>query len=146
MAADPIEFQPLSALRIDVESERDRKVIVRCQGQLVRETASELNRAVKPLLGKSSHVVLDLRGVRKIDSSGLGAVIALEGTASEMGLCRIELCGASSPVQELLRRTNTLSAFNWVEEEAANTVLESRRETIGDELRRNPDSKFREVD
>jgi hypothetical protein len=82
-----------------------------------------------------------------MDSSGLGAVIALKASAVQQGLSSVELCGAGVTVMDLLQATNTLSAFDWTGEEFAHhSVLELRVKRSGEELRRNPDSKFSDVD
>jgi anti-anti-sigma regulatory factor len=50
----------------------------------------------EPILERSDHIALDLRDVHDIDSSGLGAVIALREAVARAGQCSIELRGASS--------------------------------------------------
>jgi hypothetical protein len=48
---------------------------------------------------------------------------------------------------DLLRATNTLSAFEWTGEELMHEpIVENRRKIKGEELRRNPDSRLSEVD
>lgn len=143
MAADPIEFSPMSSLRINVDDSGGDRVVIQCHGRLISETSGDLNRVAKPILGRGKHIALDLRDVSDMDSCGLGAVIALEASALRQGLCSVELCGAGVPVMDLLRTTNTLSAFDWTGEEIAHhSVLELRVKRRGEELRRNPDSKF----
>lgn len=51
--------------------------IVRCSGRITSETTQSLKATVKPLISESKRVVLDLTDVSYVDSSGLGAIVAL---------------------------------------------------------------------
>src|SRR6267142_455694 len=55
-------------------------------------------------------IVLDLKEVPMMDSSGLGAVVTLHVSARTRG-CRLEVVNASKQILELFSMTNVLSLF-----------------------------------
>jgi anti-anti-sigma factor len=147
MATNPLQFPLSSSLRVEIEDLEENPIIVKCHGKLIRETSGELSQVVKPLLGRGKNIALDLEDVSQIDSGGFGALLALKASVVRFGLCSIELCRAGACVREMLRATHTLSAFDWAgRENPEESVLERRCELELDELRRNPDAKFAEVD
>ncbi|MCW1956330.1 STAS domain-containing protein [uncultured Lentibacter sp.] len=65
--------------------------------------------ALRALTGAASHVVLDLRDVQFVDSSGLGAIVAvmkLMGSAR-----RLDLAGLTPTVDKVFRLTRMDSIF-----------------------------------
>ena len=69
---------------IDID-EREDRVIVTPRGELDMATAPELEQAVMPRLQEEGWVVLDLRSLDFIDSSGLRVVVGAHRSAEEHG-------------------------------------------------------------
>lgn len=69
---------------IDID-ERDDRVVVTPRGELDMATAPELEQVVMPRLDTSGWVVLDLRALDFIDSSGLRVVVGAHRSAEERG-------------------------------------------------------------
>jgi len=86
-------------------------MVVHCEGRIVyRDEAAALTRVVTEALKNTREVVLDLEGVQRIDSAGLGelARIATAGGTKEG---RLKLAGVNPRVMQLLRLTNLSSVF-----------------------------------
>jgi anti-sigma B factor antagonist len=62
------------ALTLNVSSANRRATVV-CHGKLTTDTVASFREAVKPLLERSSSVVIDLADLSYMDSSGLGTVM-----------------------------------------------------------------------
>lgn len=79
--------------------------------------AGEFRRAALALIGDTSRVVLDMHGVRFVDSSGLGALISClrHVRASKGGL---KLCSMTGRVRELFELLCMHQVFNIVEPRA----------------------------
>jgi anti-sigma B factor antagonist len=65
---------------------------------------------VKDLLDRSPRIVLDLGNVTRIDSSGLGTLVALYVSARKVG-SNIKLANLSSHILEALRITRLVTVF-----------------------------------
>ena len=63
----------------------DGHIVVTPSGELDMATAPELEQAVMPRLREGGHVVLDLRSLDFIDSSGLRVVVGAHRAAEETG-------------------------------------------------------------
>jgi anti-anti-sigma factor len=70
------------AIEID---ERDDRVVVVPRGELDMASAPELEQAIMPRLQQGTWVVLDLRSLDFIDSSGLRVVVGAHRSAEESG-------------------------------------------------------------
>ena len=68
------------AINVD---ERDDRVVVTPRGELDMATAPELEQAVMPRLDEGRWIVLDLRSLDFIDSSGLRVVVGAHRSAEE---------------------------------------------------------------
>ena len=62
------------------------------------------------LLARKKRIVLDLSELGRMDSSGLGAIVAIYVSAKAAG-CELELINLNKQIRELLRLTNLLSVF-----------------------------------
>ncbi len=82
MATSPV---PNSQLDLTTSCTPD-ETSVHCTGKINFETTEFLKVTVKPLFSQSKAVVLDLRNVNYMDSSGLGAMIALYISAKTMNV------------------------------------------------------------
>lgn len=76
-----------AAFGVDVH-EDDGRVVVALHGELDLATADEFERALMPPLNDGRDVVLDLRGLGFIDSSGVRVVVKAHTSATENG-CRL---------------------------------------------------------
>ncbi len=96
-----------SKLKLSLEARnRGDVVIVHCQGRIVyRDEAAALSRLVGEILEHGGRVVLDLSGVKSIDSAGMGELAYLQNLARSQ---RADLKYASPTpfVRELLDLTN----------------------------------------
>jgi len=84
--------------------------VVECFGKLTSENVPLLKETMREAWGKKGRVVLDLKEVPMMDSSGLGAVVTLHVSARTRG-CRLEVVNASKQIMELFSMTNVLSLF-----------------------------------
>ena len=86
-------------------------MVVHCEGRIVyRDEASALTRVVTQALKNTREVVLDLEGVQRIDSAGLGELARIRNAAQVSG-GKLRLAGVNPRVLQLLRLTNLSSAF-----------------------------------
>ena len=107
MPADP----PATRQRLDLETKASAEVtVVKCRGRLVAEFSPRFKQEVKALLPTTKRLVLDLGELSYMDSSGLGAVIAIYVSAKTAG-CHLQMVNLSKQVRELLGLTHLLSAF-----------------------------------
>src|SRR5918997_5609910 len=65
--------------------EREDRVVLTPRGELDMASAPELEQAVMPRLGEGAWIVLDLRSLDFIDSSGLRVVVGAHRAAEEQG-------------------------------------------------------------
>jgi anti-sigma B factor antagonist len=75
------------------------------------EDSTSLRVHVKELLGKSRQIVLDLENVTRIDSSGLGTLVALHVSARKVG-GNIKLANLGNHIKEALRITRLVTVFD----------------------------------
>jgi len=90
--------------------------------------ASELRKEVRRLIQDGRiNIILNLAGVRYVDSSGLGAMVAALTTAIREG-GKVALLNVSRNVLELLEITKLTSVFEIYGDEryAAKTIAEGR--------------------
>lgn len=93
--------------------EEPQALIVECHGPLTYSNTPTLAGEVKGRIPGHKRVVLDLKNVTQMDSSGLGSVMALYVSARARG-CRLELVNASDQIRALFSVTNLLSLFEAV--------------------------------
>ena len=90
--------------------EEPEVLIVECHGRLTYGNSQTLKSEVKVRIPGHKRLVLDLKGVPQIDSSGLGTVMALYVSARARG-CKLELVNASDQIRAVFSVTNLLSLF-----------------------------------
>jgi len=83
---------------------------VECFGRLTSENVPLLKDTMREAWARKGRIVLDLKEVPMMDSSGLGAVVALHVSARTRG-CRLEVVNASNQILEMFSMTNVLSLF-----------------------------------
>ena len=106
------------ALKI-ADREMDDVAVVALDGRIVLgEETVALREKVKSLLSKGKKkIVLDLKDVSMIDSSGLGALVAAHSSAKSAGAA-LRLCNLGSRTNELLQMTRLLTVFEVSDSEA----------------------------
>jgi anti-anti-sigma factor len=77
-------METVEPFAIDVD-ERDDRIVVIPRGELDMASAPELEHAVMPRIEAGEWVVLDLRSLDFIDSSGLRVVVGAHRSADERG-------------------------------------------------------------
>jgi anti-anti-sigma factor len=85
-------------------------LVVECFGRLTSENVPMLKEEMREACGRKGRILLDLKEVPMMDSSGLGALVALHVSARTRG-CRLEVVNASKQILELFSMTNVLSLF-----------------------------------
>jgi anti-sigma B factor antagonist len=96
---------PLSIDRID---QPGGLVLLRLSGELEVHTAPVLRARLHDLMAEKVPLVLELRELVFLDSSGLAALLELRSRARHAGW-HVEVRGARGRVRELLERTGTLA-------------------------------------
>ena len=90
--------------------ERDGVLVAECHGKLTFENTQELKEAVRERIPGHKRIVIDLKGVPMMDSSGLGTIMQLYVSGRTRG-CQVELVNASEQIRNLFSMTNLLSLF-----------------------------------
>jgi anti-anti-sigma factor len=108
------ETQMQDRLRIQVERMAD-VAVVHCQGELVSSVTDVLYRAVKELIPEVKRIVLDLRELSYLDSSGIGMIVRLFVSA-KAAKCSLELANISGRVRQILGITDLLSVLQVIGE------------------------------
>ncbi len=102
-------FAPMK-LKISTR-EIDGVRIVDCYGRIIfGEEASELRQTVKDFLMEARPVVLNLKHVTVLDSSGAGTLVSLNVSA-QTNHKQLKLANLSSRVRDVLAITRLLSVF-----------------------------------
>ncbi len=94
-------------LRFETHREGDATVI-QCFGRLTLEQADTLKAFGKNLIPQSTRIVLDLKEITRMDSTGLGAVVGLYVSARKAD-CGFLVINCNNSIRELLRVTHLLS-------------------------------------
>jgi anti-sigma B factor antagonist len=84
--------------------------VVQCSGRLTAEHSKALKSHVQQLLPGSKRIILDLKEVTRMDSSGLGAVIAVYVSAKKCK-CELMVVNYNKSIRDLLGMANLLSIF-----------------------------------
>ncbi len=98
-----------NALTLETFTDNEGRV-VRCAGRLTAEHSEALKKYVRPLLPQTKRIVLDLDGVIRMDSVGLGALVGLYVSAKKEK-CELLLANYNKSIKDLLGITNLLSVF-----------------------------------
>jgi len=84
--------------------------VIQCAGRLTAEHSEALKTHVKSLIPQAKRIVLDLKDVTRMDSSGLGAVVGIY-TSARKAKCDFLLINYNKSVKDLLGITNLLAVF-----------------------------------
>ena len=96
----------------DKDEHGNQVTTIKCHGDLVSATASELKELVRPLIPLGGRIVIDVSDVRHLDSAGLGALVGLKVSAIKQGLCILEFANIPPRMLELLRITRLTELFS----------------------------------
>lgn len=113
--------------------EVDGVTVLTLDGRIVLgEETSKLRETVKNLVsdGKKK-LVLDMKNVTMIDSSGLGALVAAYSSAKSAG-ASLRLCNLGAHFNQLLQITKLLTVFDVskTEEDAVRSFLKSQGSVV----------------
>jgi anti-sigma B factor antagonist len=115
------------ALKI-TSREVDGVIVLALDGRIVLgDETIALRDAVKGQLGQGNKkIVLDLKNVTMIDSSGLGAMVTAHSSAKSAG-ATLRLCNLGARTNELLQMTRLVTVFEISnsETDAINAMLKS---------------------
>jgi anti-anti-sigma factor len=90
--------------------EREGVLVAECHGKLTFENTRVLKDEVRGRIPGHKRIVIDLKEVPQVDSSGLGTVVGLYVSARTRG-CQVEIVNASQQIRDLFSMTNLLSLF-----------------------------------
>jgi anti-sigma B factor antagonist len=99
---------PNNYFSIDRVDQPSGPVLLRLRGELDVHGAPTLRARLVDLMPVRAPLVLDLRGLAFMDSSGLAALLELRSRARALGW-EVQIRGARGRVRELLERTGTLA-------------------------------------
>lgn len=85
--------------------------IIHCHGKLITENTDQIRSVVSPLIAKGGRIVLDFSDLDFLDSSGLGAIVALKVSSIHHANSKLELVNLKPRIQKLLSLTNLLQVF-----------------------------------
>lgn len=111
---------------MNIETERiGANLIVKLEGELDLETSPLFRQVVDDQLNHYDsirHLILDLKQVRFIDSSGLGVILGRFRRLSQSG-GRLSAINVSDPLRRLLQLSGLLKIMN---------IYEDRRHALGE--------------
>lgn len=90
--------------------DREDILVAECHGQLTFENTQILKESVRERIPGHKRILIDLKEVPRVDSSGLGAVVGLYVSARTRG-SQLEVVNASQQIRDLFSMTNLLSLF-----------------------------------
>ncbi len=105
------ERGPGMSLEIETRLEGDVSVIA-CAGPIqIGETANRFRDVLRETLrGGAKKILLDLHGVKYVDSTGIGELVGLFTNASEIG-AGVRLCNVPQKVRDVLEVTRLITVF-----------------------------------
>lgn len=105
-----------SKSRLTICVERSPGVaVVQCKGELVAGVTDFLYRNVKELIPQVERIVLDLKDLTYLDSSGIGVIVRLYVSAKSEK-CTLQLANIGGRVRKLLGITDLLSVLQVIGE------------------------------
>jgi anti-anti-sigma factor len=100
-------------LTIDVEEAAGARVLV-LRGELDLASSPDLSAKGEEVLADGLPLVLDLRNLTFIDSTGLGAIAGVDRTAQKAGT-KVSLIPGPATVQRVFEVSGTADAFAWID-------------------------------
>ena len=109
--------------------------VISCSGRIVLgDESAKLRQVVKEELGTRNQIVLDLGGVGRVDSSGLGTLVGLLASARAVG-GGIKLANLNPHLYDVLgvaRLLTVFDLFNTAEDAAATFNTLAGQVTLGE--------------
>jgi anti-sigma B factor antagonist len=102
-------------LELEIVDSRGVKVVY-CRGRLVFGNEAYFQSKVMVLLPEFASIVLELKDLKYLDSTGLGAVMTLRNKAREAG-GDVKLASVSPYVHKILETTKVLNVFQIFDDE-----------------------------
>lgn len=90
--------------------EKEDALIAECHGKLTFENTQVLKDEVREKIPGHKRIIIDLKEVPQVDSSGLGTIVGLYVSARTRG-CKLEIANASQQIRQVFSMTNLLSLF-----------------------------------
>lgn len=107
MAANPV--RPDSELDLSTER-KNAETVVHASGRITAATSPQLQSVIRALLPGSRRVVLDLKNVHYIDSSGIGALVSVHLAAGKAQSV-LELTNLQPRIRDLFELTRLTTVF-----------------------------------
>jgi NitT/TauT family transport system ATP-binding protein len=107
-------FIPSSELNLTIEK-TPTETIVRCTGRITSATSGLLQSTIRALMPETKTIVLDLTDVKYMDSSGLGALVALY-LSTKRANCKLRLINLNQRIKELFSMSRLAQVFLAPEE------------------------------
>jgi anti-sigma B factor antagonist len=107
MAANPV--MPNSELELSTEI-KDAEAVVHASGRITAATSAQLQTTVRALIPGRKRVVLDLKEVPYIDSSGIGALVSVHMAAGR-SQSALELINLQPRIRDLFELTRLMTVF-----------------------------------
>lgn len=85
-------------------------LVAECHGKLTFENTPALKEALRDKIAGQPHIIIDLKHVPLVDSSGLGSIVGLYVSARTRG-CTLQVANASEQIRQLFSIANLLSLF-----------------------------------
>jgi anti-anti-sigma factor len=105
------EAAEISVSGLEVRTAREDDIaVVQCSGRLTAENATALKAHVKAMIPHEKRILMDLAELTRMDSVGLGALVAIYISAKNAN-CELILANMSKPIRDLLGLTHLLSVF-----------------------------------
>jgi anti-anti-sigma factor len=111
MAAGSATPSPELTIQIDA---KPAETVVRCSGKLTAASTEQLLGTVRPHIAQSAGIVMDLRELSYMDSSGLGAMVRL-WSASRQAKKKMSFINLNQRLKDLFTITNLSTVFSGVE-------------------------------
>ena len=100
------------SLHINFEGRHGGVLVLHCEGKLIyQHQAKKLSAIVSEVLPAAGRMVIDLSGIKDIDSSGLSELVMAHMWADAAGF-DLKFAGANKTVRYLLELTNLVSVFD----------------------------------
>ena len=103
----PVESDPTLEMQIE---KAPQLITVRCTGRVVIETWPKLSTTLRELIPEHKLIRVNLEGVDRVDSVGIGAMVAVWASAKKAG-CDLKFCKPHKYVQDVVELTRLYDLF-----------------------------------
>lgn len=95
--------------------EQDGRLVLAPHGELDLATCSQVEDAALAAVREGRHVVLDLRGLEFMDSSGVRVLVSAHAAAQEHGGARVSIVPGTAEVSRVLEISGLLTRLDVVD-------------------------------